>query len=190
MTNSAFARLILVIVIALGEITSALAQSPKKLNNLFVYGNGFSFVVTEPDGWHGDTEKVAEHYHVKVVFSRLGSPAKDDVTIRVRVNKKQDENTIEDLNYDMQGYKEEFPIAQFMELHIAHPEYKTFARTVFMPKQFYEYVAYINPGVGAPNVISVAMSTKETPATEQELKAYQAILASIRWLPASIPAKR
>jgi len=39
----------------------------------------------------------------------------------VRINGKQDENTIEDLNYDMQAYKQDFPTAQFSELNLATP---------------------------------------------------------------------
>ena len=115
---------------------------------------------------------------------------KDDVTIRVRVNHKVDENTIEDLNYDMKGYTRDYPASQFSDLNLAHAEYKTFARTVFVPNLFYEYVAYVNPGSGKPNVFSVAMSKRTEPATEAELKAYEAILKSLVWLSATITDKK
>jgi hypothetical protein len=168
-----------VFAIALLTGITGRAQTPPKLNNLIVYGEGFAFGVGEPQGWHGDTDKIASKYHVNVVFLPPEESVKNDVTIRVRVNHKVDENTIEDLNYDMQGYKKSFPDAQFSDLNIAHAEYKTFARTVFVPNRFYEYVAYVNPGPEKPYVFSVAMSKKTGPATEAELKAYDAVLKSV-----------
>jgi hypothetical protein len=158
------------------------AQTNQKLNNLIVYGDGFAFGVKEPDGWHGDTGKITEKYRVNVVFQSPRELAKNDVTIRVKVSGKVDENTIEDLNYDMEGYKKEFPDVQFGDLNLAHGEYKTFARTAFIPNQFYEYVAYLNPGPGKRFILSVAMSKKGEPANEDELKAYESILKSIAWL--------
>jgi len=160
----------------------ASAQSSQELNNLLVYGKGFAFGVKEPDGWHGDTDKIAAQYHVNVVFQSPSEPPKDEVTIRVRVNKKVDENTIEDLNYDMEGYKRQFPKVQFSDLNLAHSEYKTFAKVFFIPNQFYEYVAYLNPGPGKRFILSVAMSKKGGPATVDELKAYETVLRSITWL--------
>ncbi|MGH9562761.1 MAG: hypothetical protein ACRD3S_15020, partial [Terracidiphilus sp.] len=147
-----------------------------------VYGEGFAFGVKEPDGWHGDTGQVATRYGVNVVFQSPNEPPESDVTIRVRVNKKVDENTIEDLNYDMDGYKREFPGVQFGELNVAHAEYKTFAKVVFVQNRFYEYVAYLNPGPGKRFVVSVAMSKKGSPANVSELKAYETVVRSIAWL--------
>jgi hypothetical protein len=161
---------------------SALAQSSPKLKNLIVYGDGFAFGVKEPNGWQGDTGKIAARYDVNVVFQSPGEPPESDVTIRVRINKKVDENTIEDLNYDMEGYKQHFPGVQFSDLNLAHAEYKTFARVAFVPNQFYEYVAYLNPGPGKRFILSVAMSKKGAPASESELKAYETVLKSIAWL--------
>ena len=89
------------------------AQPGEKPNNLLVFGHGFAFGVEEPEGWHGDTDEIAKKYQVNVVFQSPNEPAKNDVTIRVRVNNKVDENTIEDLNYDMDGYKKNFSNVQY-----------------------------------------------------------------------------
>ena len=157
-------------------------QPGTKLNNMLVFGHGFAFGVQEPDGWHGDTDEIAKKYQANVVFQSQSEPAKDDVTIRVRVNNKVDENTIEDLNYDMDRYKKDFPNVQFSDLNVTHPEYETHARTAFVPNDFYEYVAYLNPGAGKQFILSVAMSKKSEPASDEELKAYEAVLKSIVWL--------
>jgi hypothetical protein len=163
------------------------AQSKPKADNLIVYGKDFAFRVKEPDGWRGDTGDIAKKYHVNVIFLPLTKESlKNDVSIRVGINKKEDENTVEDLNYDMKQYKKEFPTAQFSDLHVAHSDYKTFAKTVFVQHQFYEYVAYLNPGVGKPFCFSVAMSKKNTPATEEELKTYESVLKSVFWLTSSV----
>jgi hypothetical protein len=171
------------IVILAGVTTTA--QPAPKLNNLLIYGNGYMFGVKEPDGWHGDTDQIASKYQVNVVFLPPKESRKNDVTIRVRVNHKTDENTIEDLEYDMQGYRKEYPAVQFSDLKISHDKYKTFARTAYIPKSFYEYVAYLNPGTGNPYIFSVAMSKRDEPATEAELKAFESILKSLVWLSAT-----
>ena len=166
------------------------AQSPPKMDNLVVYGKNFSFAVKEPDGWRADTEKIASQYHVNIIFlpSREES-LQHKVSIRVRVNKKQDENTVEDLNYDLQEYRKQYPAAQVTDLKVEHPEYKTFASTVYLPKKFHEYVAYLNPGPGRPFVFSVAMSKQNEPATEEELNAYKSILKSVQWLTSPVIVK-
>lgn len=163
------------------------AQLEPKPANLIVYGKGFAFGVKEPVGWRGDTGDLANKHQVNIIFS----PSQDDslrheVTIRVRVNKKQDENTIEDLNYDLEQYRKKYPLIHFSDFKIAHSEYKTFAKSAFLPGQFYEYVAYLNPGEGKPYIFSVAMSRKSTPATDPELKAFESVLESVQWLTASV----
>jgi hypothetical protein len=165
-------------------VPSGHAQPAPKLNSLIVYGDGFAFGVKEPDGWRGDTDAIASKFHVNVVFSPVDKSGSPDVTIRVRASKKVDENTIEDLNYDMDSYKKDFPNAQFQDLNVAHGEYKTFSKLVFVPDKFYEYVAYLNPGRGRPFILSVAMSTHKRPASQEELKAYEDILKSLAWLSA------
>jgi hypothetical protein len=58
---------------------------------------------------------------------------------------------------------------------MAHAEYKTFAKLVFVPKRFYKYVAYLNPSPQSRFTFSVAMSKMRAPATDAELKAYEGV---------------
>ena len=162
-------------------------SSEQKLDRLIVYGKEFSFGVKEPAGWVADTDAQAQRFHVNVVLTKKKQDSDDKtVTIRVRVNKKVDENTAEDLNYDMEQYKKEFPNAQFSALNEAHSEYKTFGKQVYVPGQFYEYVAYLNPGSESKYTFSVALSKKGTPATPEQLKAYDEVLKSLVWLTSSV----
>jgi hypothetical protein len=160
------------------------------MNRLIVYGKDFSFGVKEPDGWRGDTGRLATKYHVNIVFVPSAPEARNlDVTIRVRINDKQDENTIADLNSDMQQYRKDYPDARFEGFDVAHEEYKTFAKLVFVPKRFYEYVAYLNPGRETRFIFSVAMSKMNAPATNAELTAYKTVLQSVLWLSPTVVIK-
>jgi hypothetical protein len=162
------------------------AISNEKLDRLIVYGKDFVFGVREPSTWTADTEELAKQFRVNVVFVPKTADGDDrTVTIRVRVNKKIDENTIEDLNYDMAQYRNEFPNAQFNALDEAHPEYKTFAKVVYVPDKFYEYVAYVNPGPDSKFTFSVALSRRGTPATAEQMSAFDEVLRSLLWLPAA-----
>jgi len=160
--------------------SSRAAGSEEKLKSLLVYGNDFAFGVDEPDGWHGDTE-AAERYSANIVFFPGSETSKAaDVTIRVRVNDKVDENLAADLEADMQSYKKEVPGVAFGELDVKHPKYATFPKVFSKPGEFFEYIAYLNPGPEYPFHLSVAMSKKKTAATAEELAAYRKVLESLQ----------
>lgn len=192
MLTRMFAFLVLLLC-AFPQLTSAQSSSPAsktKLDRLIVYGDGFAFGVKEPDNWRADTGETARKYHVNILFApALASGGSEDVTIRVRVNSKVDENTIDDLNYDMEQYKKEFPKAQFSDLSVTHPEYRTFAKLVYVSDQFYEYVAYINPGPVSKFTFSAAMSKNSKPATPEEMKAFESVLKSLLWLSSAVGKK-
>lgn len=168
--------------------TAGVAQTSKKAA-LIVYGETFSFGVKEPAGWHGDTD-AASKFGVNIVFFPADKQSRAaDVTIRVRVNKKVDEDTAADLAADMDGYRKEFPSVQFADAPIGHPSYATYSKLFFVPKRFYEYVAYLNPGKDTWFTLSVAMSVKGRPASEDELAALKEVATSLSVLssPASAP---
>lgn len=169
----------------------AASQTPKpsasspKLDRLLVYGEGFVFGVKEPAGWHGDTEK-AKAYEANILFYRPATdPGKPEGVIRVRVSKKVDENTDADLQADMDGYRKQFPQAEFPNLAATHPQYRVLARDFTVPGKFHEYTAYVNPGPQFHYLFSVALNTGAAPATEAELTALQEVIGSL----AAIAAK-
>lgn len=149
---------------------------------LLVYGEGFVFGVSEPLGWKGDTEK-AGGFHVNIVFFPSSPESRNaDVTIRVRLNRKVDENTAADLQYDMDEYKQNYPKVQFSDLSFKHPSYPVFEKVFFVPKSFFEYVAYLNPGAGVKFTLSAAMSVRGRAASEAELSAFESVVASLKLL--------
>jgi len=160
------------------------------MDRLIVYGNGFSFGVKEPAGWVAETAEVARQLQVNVVFFPADvGPKPGAVNIRVRVNKKVDEHTEEDLKYDLAQYRKEFPNAQFVDLQTNHREYRTFSKLVYETDRFYEYVAYVNPGTMSPFVFSVGMSNRHNPASDSELKAFETVLQSLVWLTTNVQTK-
>ena len=155
----------------------ALAAEPQRAA-LIVYGPGFSFSVTEPSGWAGDTEHAAR-FAANVVFLRRDESVRQGALIRIRVNGKMDENTAEDLKADMDGYRAERPKVRFEELALDHPRYATFPKLFFEEGVFYEYVAYLNPGKDVPLLLSVSMHVPKVRATAEELAAFRGVLQSI-----------
>jgi hypothetical protein len=150
-------------------------------DGLVVYGDGWAFMVSEPPGWHGDTE-AASQYQVNIVFfPDAGHSKQTDVTIRVRVNQKGDDEAIElreEMKADMAEYRSKYPKVEFSDLDLRHRKYPLVAKLFLVRGEFFEYVAYVNPGKEYSYLFSVAMSCGE-PATADEMAAYQKVLRSI-----------
>lgn len=164
------------------------AQAAKSnADSLIVYGKGFSFAVKEPAGWTGNTSELARQFGVNVVFVPQAKRSREhDVTIRIRVNRKVDENTEQDLKADMDGYRKKYPTVRFEDLELKSEKYKVFSKLFFVTDQFYEYVAYVNPGGNVPMVFSFAFSKRGQRASTEELSAFDAIIQSFAFLSGDI----
>ena len=152
-------------------------------DGLVVYGDAWAFMVSEPKGWHGDTGQVAQEYQVNIVFVPENAASRQaDVTIRVRVNGKADESVADDLRADMDEYRTKYSKVKFADLKVDHPRYPLASKLFFVPGEFFEYVAYVNPGKGYSQVFSVALSKANEAATPTELAAYQKVLGSVMFM--------
>jgi len=175
---NAMPRLWVSCVIALTLSFSSVAQ--QKLDQLLVHGDNFLFSVKEPDGWKGDTTG-AETFQSNVVLHEASQATKSPSgLIRVRLNDKTDENISADMKDDIRSYKTQYPKIQFKDIAIRNPGYPAIAKVFYIPGQFYEYVAYMNPGRGKPFIFSVAMNTQKSEATAKQLGAYESTLASLK----------
>ena len=170
-------RILLVLAVL---ATVAVSQAQERLDQLLVYGNGFAFGVKEPDGWQGDTDN-AGSAGANILFFKKGESIRGfTAVIYIRANRKTEEDLSGDLKADIDGYKREYPDAEFREMVATHPDYAVFARLFVRPGKKFEYVAYVNPGKGRPVMFSVAMDVQKREATPEELAAYQAVLSSLR----------
>ena len=174
----AMARFLACCIIVFTLSFSSFAQ--QKLDQLLVYGDNFLFSVKEPAGWKGDTAS-AEQFQSNVVLHEATQPP-ESLTglIRVRLNDKTDENISADMKDDIRSYKTQYPKIQFKDIAIRNPGYPAIAKVFYIPGQFYEYVAYMNPGRGKPFIFSVAMNTQKSEATAKQLGAYESTLASLK----------
>jgi len=154
----------------------------QKLGQLLVYGDDFIFSVKEPPGWKGDTT-IAGKFESNVVLHETGQrPESFSGLIRIRLNDKVDENTSSDLEEDMRGYRAQYPKVQFKDLPLRNLRYLCLAKVFYVPGEFYEYVAYVNPGPGKPFLFSVSMSSEKSEASAKELEAYKSAVQSLRLL--------
>lgn len=154
----------------------------QKLGELLVYGDDFLFSVQEPAGWTGDTENAAK-FEANVVLHEAGEPRNSyKGLIRVSLNDKTDENVSADMAADMREYKTRYPKVQFKNLSINHPNYKCLSEVFYVPGDFYEYVAYVNPDPKRKIMFSASMNTGKTEATAKELAAYESAIKSLTLL--------
>ena len=159
--------------------TTPKAKEP--MDTVLVFGDDFLFSLKEPDGWHCVCDERAMQYGVNaVVFPSAPDSRAHHLMIRIRVNKKSDENTALDLKADMQDYKQKYPNVEFAALDLSHPEYKTYTKVFQFPDGFHDYVAYINSGPQTWFTLSVSMTTEKLPATPDELAAFKKVVQSLR----------
>jgi hypothetical protein len=171
-----------VVLLAVSLFPSVVSIAAEQ-DRLLVYGKGFLFGVKEPQGWMGDTEH-ANEAGANILFYRKGERYEKAVAlIRVRLADKVDENTAGDLEYDINDYRKKFDKLELADLPLKHPSYSVFSRTMFVPKKFYDYVAYLNPGTGNPRLFAVSMFKNKKEATADELAALQTVLESVVLLP-------
>ena len=164
------------------SLSVALTATSLLGEGLLVYGKDWSFLVTEPTGWHGDARQLAAKYETNIVFvPDTHASRKEDVTIRVRVNKKTDEDISQDLEADMAGYRRKFSAISFSELSVEHPSYPLVAKLFAVRGHFAEYVTYLNPGKEYPYILSVALSTVKDQATPEEFAAYREVVRSLQF---------
>jgi len=172
--------------LAVGQTKStktSVGKASQEMHGLIIDGEGFVFTASEPEGWDTDTGRVAREYNANAVFfPRAKASRLYKVNIRVRLNEKTDNDPHADMMADVDQYKRQYPSTQFADVNVGHPEYKSSVKVFFTPGEFYEYVAYVNPGPGHHLMFSVAMSIEKRAATKDEISAYEHVLRSLRLL--------
>jgi len=153
-----------------------------KMNTLMVYGDDFLFKVKEPDNWIGDIDNAAKYYSNIVFYKSIDDLNNGGALIQVLVFKKQDENTIEDLKYDLVNYKKKYKDLKIKDIQITHKDYQCFSKVVLMNGKFTQYISYINPGEEYKNGFSVSMNIQKREANINELDAFKKIIESLQMI--------
>lgn len=172
------------LITILGIISSTLCfaqqtKTEKPMDNLMVYGDGFTFSLKEPQGWTGDIDNAAKYQANIVFYLNKTDPEKGGTLIQAYAFSKHDENTIEDLNYDVNSYKKDYPTLKEQTFEAKHKNYTTFSKLIYVDNKFWQYITYINPGVKFDKGVSVAMNISKRAATDKELAAYRQIVNSL-----------
>jgi hypothetical protein len=164
-------------------VPAGAAEEKRTPGPLVVYGDDFMFAIHEPEGWTADIEN-APKLSAGVVLYREGETfEKHGVLIAIRVAKKVDENTADDLAHDMKEFRNLYPDVQFKPLKAPNPRYASHAKVFAISKSRYDYVAYLNPGPGTPYLFSVTMYTGKKQAGKKELKTYKDVIRSLEFVP-------
>jgi hypothetical protein len=168
---------------ALGVVAALLAVPPAARSEeardvVTVTTKDYTLDVHTPPGWQGDTE-TAKKYQGSVIFTpKTASP--DDAKILVSVSHKFDENTELRMQGEIANYRKRYPHLELTDLDIKHPKYATFAKLFSQPGDFYQYIAFLNPGEVYTDTLYVAMIKQKVPATPEDLAAYKDILQSLK----------
>lgn len=174
---AALALLLLTAIPCAGE------EEKRVAGPLVVYSPDFMFSVKEPEGWTADIEN-APKLSAGVVFYRAGETfERHTVLIAIRISRKVDENTAQDLAHDMEQYRALYPDVAFRPLDLSHPTYRSFAKLFAIKNSSYEYLCYVNAGKDWPYLFTAAMGKKKAAADQAELEAYRRIVRSLEWLP-------
>jgi hypothetical protein len=173
----ATALLLMVTVFATTLLPPPSVSAPS--GGLIVYGKGFAFSVEEPEEWRGDTQSAAR-WGANIIFYKQGDwpSSPGTAVIRIGVFDKADEDTSKDLEADMNEYRRKYPGVAFKDIDGIKARYKAWPKLFYVPKSFYEYVTYLNPGSKRRQLVSVSMNKTGTSSTADEMHAYQAVIQS------------
>ena len=171
------------LMVALGVAAALLAVPPAARSEeakdvVTVTTKDYTLAVHTPAGWQGDTE-AAKKYQGSIIFTPKTASA-DDAKILVSVSHKFDENTELRMQGEIANYRKRYPHLELADLDVKHPAYVTVAKLLSQPGDFYQYIAFLNPGEVYNDTLYVAMIKQKVPATPEDLAAYKDILQSLK----------
>ncbi len=142
---------------------------------------GYSFSFEQPQNWVLDTLNASDYLAQAAIFKSKADYKNGGLIIQILAYKKQDEDTQEDLNYDVNAYKEEYKNLKEKEFIINHAYYPTYAREVYVEGSFYQYIVYINPGRQYEFGLSVALNINNREIDQKDLEIFKEIVKSIQF---------
>lgn len=142
--------------------------------------DGFSYSFNKPNNWVIDSINAAQYLADSAIYKSKKDYDNGGPLIQILAFKKKDENTIEDLNFDIQSYVERYESLKQKDLNINHSSYKTFGKQVYVEGNFYQYILYINPGKEYKFGISIALNINKTELENEDLEIFKTIVKSVK----------
>ncbi|CAM1344857.1 hypothetical protein [Tenacibaculum amylolyticum] len=154
-------------------------------NNKYTVTNsceGFSYSFTKPQNWVLDSTNAANYLAHSAIFKSKVDYDNGGLIIQLLAYKKQDENTNEDLDYDVNSYKNRYKNLKEKEFKINHPNYRTYSTELYVEGNFYQYIVYINPGKEYKFGVSAALNINKNELDQKDLETFKEIIKSIQVL--------
>ncbi len=153
--------------------------------NLVVLGDGFVFSVREPDGWIGHAPP--DIGVGAASFYRSGESAKTATTIIwIQVMDYDGPDVEGDLTADVARWNAAYPGSTFEDLAAPNPRYKTFGKLYLTAGHDPSYAVYVDPGPAAKLYFIVSMQPPKRRATQDDLAAFDEVVASLRLMPVTV----
>ena len=148
---------------------------------MMIYGEGFSFILTEPINQTGNTQDAGQ-YGVNVYFIQNGFNFKNSpCIIYTRVMTKSGSNIKDDLEYDMMEYKQKYPDIKFIDLELEGIQYKYFAKIYKMTNGNSDYCCYIDTG-DKNQLYFIFVMTGDSKTCEEEKTTFNELVKSFTWM--------
>jgi hypothetical protein len=158
---------------------AAAAKPGTEIPKVEVEIKDFSFSAHTPAGWREDKE-AAKKYQVNLVFVPEAEEARaGGAVIQVSADHKFDENVSLRIQSQVEAFRSRYPRLEVADLDVKHPKYATYAKQLSQAGDFYQDVAYANPGSISPYVFYASLTTRKAPPTAAELAAFREVLESL-----------
>jgi len=143
----------------------------------------FAFSARPPAGWREDKE-AAGKYQVNLVFVPEAEEARTGgAVIQVSADHKFDENVSLRIQSQVDAFRARYPRLEVSDLDVKHPKYATFSKQIFQAGDFYQDIAFANPGSVSPYVFYVSLTTRKAAPTAAETAAFREVLESLEMSP-------
>jgi hypothetical protein len=151
---------------------------------LIIYGNGFSFSVTEPGDWHCYTED-AYRYKLNAYFLLGKATVHDFLAImHIRVESKDEDTVQKCLAYDMDKFSKQVKKIEFLEFDLGNLKYEYASKIYLMDDKIVDYVCYIDPYKESPmHLVFVLHGPKEE--SKKFEKDFASLIKSFSWMTAT-----
>jgi hypothetical protein len=162
-----------------------LTVSAKDMGGMIIYGDGFSFTLSEPKLWEGNTQDAAK-YEVNVYFVQKGyNFGNTPCLMYARVMDKGDYSVKQNLEYDMEQFKSKDKKIKFYDFDVGKLTYDYASKMYEMSNGTNDYCVYIDPGKEV-KVYLIFVLTGKKEIVKQEKKTFISLLKSFNWLTASV----
>lgn len=122
------------------------ALNTENLKGLIIDGEGFWFIITEPDGWTVEIEN-ANARKLNAYFVLDGHTWDNSSgVIYIRVLDKEGLTVEQHLEIDMKNFKKKKQTIQFKQFDINDIPYHHASKTYLIDNKYCDYLCYVDPG--------------------------------------------